>query len=123
MIITNSNYKFRITLRSDLFMYAIFCSGGKQYKVKKGQTIRLEKINQLVGTQIKFKEILMISNNQNTIIGKPNIPNSSILANVINHGKHKKIKIIKFNRRKHHKKQQGHRQKFTDVFITNININ
>ncbi|AAO27069.1 50S ribosomal protein L21 [Buchnera aphidicola str. Bp (Baizongia pistaciae)] len=104
-------------------MYAIFKSGGKQHKVIKGQTIRLEKINQSIGTQIKFKKILMCCNGTHITIGKPHIHNNFILANIINHGRHKKIKIIKFNRRKHYKKQQGHRQNFTDVLITNIHNN
>ena len=62
----------------------------------------------------------MLSDGKNIIIGKPKISNSFISADIITHGRNKKIKIIKFNRRKHYKKQQGHRQNFTDVIITNI---
>ncbi|XBC39989.1 MAG: 50S ribosomal protein L21 [Buchnera aphidicola (Chaetogeoica yunlongensis)] len=102
-------------------MYAIFCSGGKQHAAKEGKIIRLEKINQDVGTKINFKQVLMYCNGTDVIIGKPNISNNFITANIIKHGRHKKINIIKFNRRKHYKKKQGHRQYFTDVLIIKIN--
>ncbi|XBC38018.1 MAG: 50S ribosomal protein L21 [Buchnera aphidicola (Floraphis choui)] len=101
-------------------MYAIFAHGGKQYKAKKGQIIKLEKINYISGEQIKFKEILMISDKNEITIGKPILLDSFISANVVSHGRNKKINIIKFNRRKHYKKHQGHRQFFTKVLITNI---
>ncbi|CAL4322234.1 50S ribosomal protein L21 [Buchnera aphidicola] len=101
-------------------MYAIFSNGGKQYQAKIGQTIRLEKINLNQGKQIKFHNILMIVDNNNIQIGKPKILNSFVLGDIIQHGKNKKIKIIKFNRRKHYKKTQGHRQNFTDIKIISI---
>ncbi|XBC43163.1 MAG: 50S ribosomal protein L21 [Buchnera aphidicola (Meitanaphis flavogallis)] len=101
-------------------MYAIFINGGKQYKVTKGQVIKVEKLNQSIGDNIKFEKILMISDKNEVIIGKPLLLDSFISANVIKHGRNKKINIIKFNRRKHHKKSQGHRQHFTEILITNI---
>jgi len=101
-------------------MYAIFISGGKKHKAIEGQTIRLEKINKSIGKEIKFQKVLMYSNGMNTKIGQPNISHHYISAKIIKHGKSQKIKIIKFNRRKHYKKQQGHRQNFTDVVIMKI---
>jgi large subunit ribosomal protein L21 len=101
-------------------MYAVFLSGGKQYRVKEGQILRLEKLDLKIGKLIEFKEILMIKNNNNIKIGNPNLSKCFIEAYIDNHGKHKKIKIIKFNRRKHYKKTQGHRQQFTDVRIKKI---
>lgn len=101
-------------------MYAIFINGGKQYKAKKGQIIKLEKLDHSIGDNIKFEKILMISDKNEVIIGKPILLDSFISANVIKHGRNKKINIIKFNRRKHHKKNQGHRQHFTEILITNI---
>lgn len=101
-------------------MYAVFMSGGKQYKASKNQIIRLEKLNYPVGTTIEFNKILMIYNNDSIVIGKPFIKDQIIKADIQNHGRLKKIKILKFNRRKHYKKQQGHRQYFTDVKIIDI---
>ncbi|QCI22242.1 50S ribosomal protein L21 [Buchnera aphidicola] len=101
-------------------MYAIFLSGGKQYKAIKDQTIRLEKLNDVIGTTVEFNQVLMISNKSSINVGNPFIIGAKIKANIESHGRLKKIKIIKFNRRKHYKKQQGHRQYFTDVKIIDI---
>ncbi|HMI76814.1 MAG TPA: 50S ribosomal protein L21 [Buchnera sp. (in: enterobacteria)] len=102
-------------------MYAVFIHGGKQHRVKEGQIIKLEKIDIETGKQIIFDQILMIVKNKKITIGNPILKKCSILANVNDHGRNKKIKIIKFHRRKHHKKQQGHRQDFTEVKIKKIN--
>lgn len=101
-------------------MYAVFLSGGKQYKAIENQTIKLEKLNYPPGTTIEFDKILLFSNNNFTKIGTPFLKNGKIKACIENHGRAKKIKIIKFNRRKHYKKQQGHRQNFTNVKIIEI---
>ncbi|WAI18769.1 MAG: 50S ribosomal protein L21 [Buchnera aphidicola (Brevicoryne brassicae)] len=102
-------------------MYAVFISGGKQHRATKNQIIRLEKLNNSLGTTIEFNQILMISNEDSTKIGTPFIKGAKIKAHIENHGRLKKIKVVKFNRRKHYKKQQGHRQYFTDVKIIDIN--
>ncbi|VFP78234.1 50S ribosomal protein L21 [Buchnera aphidicola (Cinara cuneomaculata)] len=101
-------------------MYAILLDRNKQYKVKLGNIIRLEKINVNIGEVIIFKKIILLSNNQEISIGTPILPNISIEGSVYKHGRYKKIKIIKYNRRKHYKKNQGHRQYYTDVKINNI---
>ncbi|WP_041068853.1 50S ribosomal protein L21 [Candidatus Ishikawella capsulata] len=103
-------------------MYAIFENGGKQYIVSEGQAIRLEKINLPVGDKISFNKILLVSNDKDINIGTPIISGSVINGEIIAHGRKEKIKIIKFRRRKHYKKQQGHRQWFTDVKICSIII-
>ncbi|AAM67926.1 50S ribosomal protein L21 [Buchnera aphidicola] len=102
-------------------MYAVFMSGGKQYRVKKNQIIQLEKLNNSPGSIIEFDKILMISAKKEVKIGEPFLKGTKIKAHVENHGRLKKIKIIKFNRRKHYKKKQGHRQYFTNVKILDIN--
>ena len=102
-------------------MYAVLFSGGKQYRVKKNQIIQLEKLNYPTGSTIEFKNILMISNKGKTEIGNPFLTGIKVKAHVEHHGRLKKIKVIKFNRRKHYKKQQGHRQHFTNVKIIDIN--
>ncbi|PPI87923.1 50S ribosomal protein L21 [Candidatus Pantoea edessiphila] len=103
-------------------MYAVFQSGGKQYKAIEGKIIRLEKLDLETGNFIQFNDILMISKGEYLKIGTPFILNSNIKGEIIAHGRDKKIKIIKFHRRKHYRRKQGHRQWFTDVKIININI-
>jgi large subunit ribosomal protein L21 len=101
-------------------MYAVFQSGGKQHRVAEGQTVRLEKIEVAPGETIEFDNILMTSNGDDVKIGTPYLDGSKITAEVVTHGRGEKIKIVKFRRRKHSRKQMGHRQWFTEVKITGI---
>ncbi|VFP79254.1 50S ribosomal protein L21 [Buchnera aphidicola] len=101
-------------------MYAIFLDRNKQYKAKCGQIIRLDKLNAKIGEKILFKKIILLSNQEKILIGKPILKNIYIEGSIYKHGRNKKIKIIKFNRRKHYKKNQGHRQYYTDIKIKNI---
>ncbi|QJC28849.1 50S ribosomal protein L21 [Enterobacteriaceae endosymbiont of Plateumaris consimilis] len=101
-------------------MYAIFINGGKQYKVMVGQTIKLEKLKGNIGEKIKFNNVLLICNKNNLKIGQPLITGASITAELISHKRDKKIKIVKFHRRKHFHKVQGHRQFFTTMKIIKI---
>ena len=101
-------------------MYAVIKSGGKQYRVKEGQVIKLEKMVAEVGEEIDFSEVLMVANGEDIAVGKPNLDAASVKAEVVSHGRHKKVKIIKFRRRKHHRKQMGHRQYYTEVKVTAI---
>ncbi|MGP1957948.1 MAG: 50S ribosomal protein L21 [Arsenophonus sp.] len=101
-------------------MYVIFKNGAKQYRVSCFQTVRLEKLNASIGEIIKFDNVLMVANGDDIKIGTPLVEGIKIKAEVITHGRSEKIKIIKFHRRKHSRKQQGHRQWFTDVRITDI---
>ena len=101
-------------------MHAIMISGGKQYRVTEGQTIRLEKLPATVGESIDFKEILMLVNGADVTVGKPRVAGATVQAEVLSHGREKKVKIIKFKRRKHQMKQMGHRQHYTEVKIKAI---
>ncbi|MGP1924041.1 MAG: 50S ribosomal protein L21 [Arsenophonus sp. NEOnobi-MAG3] len=101
-------------------MYAVFQSGGKQHQVTEGQTVRLEKLKFKTGETVEFDQVLMIADGDNIKIGAPVVEGVKVKAEVIVHGRGEKIKIIKFRRRKHSRKQQGHRQWFTDVKITDI---
>ncbi|MFC0180795.1 50S ribosomal protein L21 [Thorsellia kenyensis] len=101
-------------------MYAVFQSGGKQHRVEEGQIVRLEKIEAATGEAVEFDNVLMIVNGSDVKIGAPLVQGGKVKAEVISHGRHDKIKIVKFRRRKHSRKQQGHRQWFTEVKITNI---
>ena len=85
-------------------MYAVFQSGGKQHRVSEGQVVRLEKLELATGATVEFDSVLMVVNG----------------AEVVAQGRGDKVKIVKFRRRKHSRKQQGHRQWFTEVKITGI---
>ena len=98
-------------------MYAVFQSGGKQHRVSEGQTVRLEKLDIATGETIEFDQVLMIANGEDVKIGAPLVSGGMIKAEVVAHGRGEKIKIVKFRRRKHYRKQAGHRQWFTDVKI------
>ncbi|MDX1901114.1 MAG: 50S ribosomal protein L21 [Gammaproteobacteria bacterium] len=102
-------------------MYAVISSGGKQYRVEEGQTLKLEKLPVEVGGFVNLDKVLMVVNEGNIQVGKPWL-DAKVTATVVSHGRHKKIHIVKFRRRKHHRKQMGHRQDFTEVKITGIAV-
>lgn len=101
-------------------MFAVIEAGGKQHKVKEGEILKLEKIEKGIGESVDFDKVLMVINNDKTEIGTPYLDGKTVTAEVLEQGRHKKVKIIKFKRRKHHMKRQGHRQYFTSVKITKI---
>jgi large subunit ribosomal protein L21 len=102
-------------------MYAVIKSGGKQYRVKQGDTIKVEKIEAEQGSDIKIKDVLMISSGDDVTIGAPLVAGATVTATVKAHGRGDKVRIIKMKRRKHYKKRQGHRQGYTELAITGIN--
>ena len=101
-------------------MYAVIVSGGKQHRVVEGETLRLEKLDVATGDSIDFDQVLMVGEGENVKVGAPYVDGGKVTAEVVSHGRGDKIRIIKFRRRKHHRKQQGHRQWFTEVKITGI---
>ncbi len=101
-------------------MYAVFQSGGKQHRVTEGQTVRLEKLELEVGASVDFDNVLMIADGENINVGAPYISGGKVTAEVVSQGRGDKVKIVKFRRRKHSRKQMGHRQWFTEVKITGI---
>ncbi len=98
-------------------MFAIFETGGKQYKVQQGDTIYVEKLDVDEKKEIKFENILMIDNK----VGQPYLKGASVVAIVDKHGKRKKIRVIKFKSKKHYYKRKGHRQLYTKLTIKQIN--
>ncbi len=102
-------------------MLAVFVSGGKQHEAVIGRKLKLEKLNYNIGDNVIFDKVLLVSNDSEVKIGNPHVENAKVEAKILSQGRHKKIKIIKFKRRKHHMKQMGHRQYFTEVEITAIN--
>jgi len=103
-------------------MYAVISSGGKQYRVIEGQTLKLEKLPAEVGAAVNLDQVLMVVNGEDIKVGKPMLTDVKVSAEVVSHGRHKKIHIVKFRRRKHHRKQMGHRQYYTEVKITSIAV-
>jgi len=103
-------------------MYAVIISGGKQYRVIEGQTLKLEKLPVDVGGEVNIDKVLMVVNGEDIRVGKPCLADAKVSATVVSHGRHKKIHIVKFKRRKHHRKQMGHRQYYTEIKITAIAV-
>jgi len=101
-------------------MYAVIATGGKQYKVAQGDILRIEKLLDTEGEEVQFDKVLLISDGDNIEVGTPFIDGKAVSATVKAHGRGKKIEIVKFKRRKHHRKQMGHRQSYTEVEITGI---
>jgi large subunit ribosomal protein L21 len=102
-------------------MYAVIKTGGKQYKVEAGATLRVEKLLGEVGSKVVIDKVLMINDGENTTIGAPLIAGATVNATVVSHGRADKVMIFKFRRRKHYRKTQGHRQSFTEILIDDVN--
>lgn len=101
-------------------MYAVFVSGGKQHRVAEGDVVRLELLEADAGQTIEFDQVLLVSNGESVKIGAPLVEGGKVKGEVVTHGRGEKIRIVKFRRRKHFRKQAGHRQYFTEVKITGI---
>jgi len=101
-------------------MYAVIVSGGKQYRVSEGQTVKLEKLAADQGSNVEFDRVLLVADGEEIKVGAPVVEGAKVTAEVVEHGRGKKVQILKFKRRKHHMKRQGHRQWFTEVKITGI---
>ncbi|WP_295390912.1 50S ribosomal protein L21 [uncultured Thiodictyon sp.] len=101
-------------------MYAVIQTGGKQYRVSEGDTLKVEKLVAEAGADIELDRVLMIADGDAVTVGRPYIDGGKVTATVQAHGRLAKVHIIKFRRRKHHLKRQGHRQWFTELKITGI---
>ncbi len=101
-------------------MYAVIATGGKQYRVTEGETLKVEKIAADEGAEIEIDQVLMVADGDNVQVGTPVLDKGKVTAKVKSHGRGKKVEIIKFRRRKHHRKQMGHRQSYTEIEITKI---
>ena len=101
-------------------MYAVVNSGGKQYKVQKGEILRVEKIAGEVGSPVTFDRVLMFSDGENVDIGRPVVEGVSVTGHIVEQGKAKKIIVFKYKKRKRYRRKLGHRQQFTEVKIDRI---
>lgn len=101
-------------------MYAIVATGGKQYRVKEGETLRVEKLFAEAGETVELDKVLLVGEGAKIKVGAPYLEGAKVTAKVAANGRGDKVKIIKFRRRKHSRKQMGHRQSFTEIEITGI---
>lgn len=101
-------------------MYAIIKTGGKQYRVAAGDTIKVETLNTEVGSQVTLSEVLAVSDGNELKVGAPFVEGASVTATVVSHGRHDKVRIFKMRRRKHSIKSAGHRQNYTELKIDSI---
>jgi large subunit ribosomal protein L21 len=101
-------------------MYAVIANGGKQYKVTEGQTLKLEKLALDAGDKFEIDQVLLLADGDNITLGTPFLKNVKVKAEIVGHGRGEKVHIIKFRRRKHHMKQMGHRQDYTEIKIVGI---
>jgi large subunit ribosomal protein L21 len=101
-------------------MYAVIQTGGKQYRVKQGDVLKIETLIAEAGQEVEFDKVLMVQSDDGVKVGRPYLEGGKVTATIKTHGRHPKIKIIKFRRRKHYMRQAGHRQNYTEVQITGI---
>jgi len=101
-------------------MFAVFESGGKQHRVIEGEVIRLEKLLCEPGDSVTFEKVMMVGEGDQVSVGTPYVKGGKVIAEVVAQAKHKKIKVLKFHRRKNYLRKQGHRQLYTEVKITSI---
>jgi large subunit ribosomal protein L21 len=102
--------------------YAVIRTGGKQYRVTPGEVLRIEKLDVAPGSQVEFSEVLVTSDSSGIKVGQPVVPGAKVVARVVRQGKAKKILVFKKKRRKNYRRRYGHRQPFTEIQITAIQV-
>jgi large subunit ribosomal protein L21 len=101
-------------------MYAVIVTGGRQYRVAQGEVLRVEKIAADVGAEVKLDQVLLVGEGDGVTVGAPLVSGALVTAKVVSHGRGEKIRIVKFRRRKHFRKETGHRQHYTEIEIVGI---
>lgn len=101
-------------------MFAVIQTGGKQYKVAEGEMVKVEKLDAVAGDKITLDQVLMVMDDNGTRIGDPLVQGAKIIAEVLEQGRHKKITVYKYKKRKNQRKKQGHRQAYTRILIEKI---
>lgn len=101
-------------------MYAVIKTGGKQYRVSAGEKIKVEQLSADVGSEVVLGEVLLLANGDDLTMGTPLVSGAAVTAKVISHGRGDKVRIFKMRRRKHYRKNQGHRQNYTEIEIVGI---
>ena len=101
-------------------MYAVIKTGGKQYKVEKGSTLRVEKLDGDAGAKLEFNEVLLVADGENVQIGTPMLGGAKVSAEIVAQEKGEKLIVFKFRRRKAYRRKNGHRQQYTAIKVTDI---
>jgi large subunit ribosomal protein L21 len=101
-------------------MYAVVSTGGKQYKVQKGETLRIEKIPGEVGGKVTFDKVLLVADGENIRVGQPMVEKAAVQASIVEQDKAKKILVFKYKRRKRYRRKAGHRQPYAAIRIDGI---
>lgn len=101
-------------------MYAVIATGGKQYKVAKGEVLRVEKLDGDEGDTVKLDRVLLVADGDKLSVGSPLLDKASVTAKITAQGRGDKVEIVKFRRRKHSRSQMGHRQSYTEIEVTDI---
>ena len=101
-------------------MFAVIATGGKQYRVQKGSVLRIEKLTAEAGASVDFDQVLLVGEGASVKVGAPFVSGGKVTATVQSHGKGDKVRIVKFRRRKHYKREKTHRQPYTEIKITGI---
>ena len=117
-----SLYTFGLFQRA-FAMYAVIKTGGKQYRVSAGQSLRVEKLNAEAGTEMVISDVLMVGQGDEVTIGAPLVAGAAVKVTVVSQGRGDKIRIFKMRRRKHYRKSQGHRQSYTEIRVDSIDTN
>ena len=101
-------------------MFAVINTGGKQYRVSEGTVVRIEKLEAEAGSTVEFDQVLLVGAGADVTVGKPLVSGAKVTATVESHGKADKVRIVKFRRRKHYKREKCHRQQYTLIKVTGI---
>ena len=101
-------------------MYAIIETGGKQVRVEPGSKVRIERLSANVGDSVQFDNVLLVCSEEETKVGTPHVEDSPVIAKIVEHGRDKKVRVIKMKRRKNYRRTYGHRQDFTEIEVLSI---
>lgn len=101
-------------------MYAIIQTGGKQYAVEPGQKVQVEKLPGEIGAEIEIGQVLLVGADDGVTVGTPTVSGARVTGTIVNHGRHAKLIVYKFRRRKNYRRKQGHRQAFTEIQVKDI---